>query len=408
MFVYTINQHGEPLMPCSPRKARILLKEKKAKVVKQTPFTIQLLYGSSGYKQPISLGVDAGTKHIGISATTEANVLLEGEVQLRTDIQELLATRLQFRRSRRSRTTRYRKPRFLNRKRDKGWLAPSVQNKVDSHIKMVHQLHSILPITAITVEVAQFDTQLLQNPLIEGEGYQHGVQMGFWNVREYVLYRDNHTCQRCKGKKKDPILNVHHIESRKTGGDSPSNLITLCETCHDEIHGKGLEHTITPLRKSLRDASHMTVMRWFIYEALKKIYPHIHLTYGYITKNTRIGNGLVKSHGVDARCISGNPLATPTDSIYLWKFVRKNNRQLHKATISKGGKRKSNKAVRLVKGYKLFDKVTYKGQDCFVFGRRSSGYFDLRLLDGTKIHASASYKKLTLKECASTLLCERR
>nr|WP_245959479.1 RNA-guided endonuclease IscB [Neobacillus piezotolerans] len=395
-------------MPCSPRKARILLKEKKAKVVKQTPFTIQLLYGSSGYKQPISLGVDAGTKHIGISATTEANVLLEGEVQLRTDIQELLATRLQFRRSRRSRTTRYRKPRFLNRKRDKGWLAPSVQNKVDSHIKMVHQLHSILPITAITVEVAQFDTQLLQNPLIEGEGYQHGVQMGFWNVREYVLYRDNHTCQRCKGKKKDPILNVHHIESRKTGGDSPSNLITLCETCHDEIHGKGLEHTITPLRKSLRDASHMTVMRWFIYEALKKIYPHIHLTYGYITKNTRIGNGLVKSHGVDARCISGNPLATPTDSIYLWKFVRKNNRQLHKATISKGGKRKSNKAVRLVKGYKLFDKVTYKGQDCFVFGRRSSGYFDLRLLDGTKIHASASYKKLTLKECASTLLCERR
>lgn len=408
MFVYTINQHGEPLMPCSPRKARILLKEKKAKVVKQTPFTIQLLYGSSGYKQSISLGIDAGTKHIGISATTEAKVLLEGEVQLRTDIQELLATRLQFRRSRRSRTTRYRQPRFLNRKRDKGWLAPSVQNKVDSHIKMVHQLHSILPITAITVEVAQFDTQLLQNPLIEGEGYQHGVQMGFWNVREYVLYRDNHTCQRCKGKKKDPILNVHHIESRKTGGDSPSNLITLCEICHNEIHRKGLEHTIKPLRKSLRDASHMTVMRWFIYEALKKVYPHVHLTYGYITKNTRITNGLVKSHSVDARCISGNPLATPTDFNYSWKFVRKNNRQLHKATISKGGKRKSNKAVRWVKGYQLFDKVTYKGQDCFVFGRRSSGYFDLRLLDGTKIHASASYKKLTLKKFASTLLCERR
>ena len=123
MFVYVLNQHGEPLMPCSPRKARILLKQKKAKVVKRTPFTIQLLYGSSGYKQPISLGVDAGTKHVGLSATTEKQVLLEGEVQLRTDIQELLATRLQFRRARRNRTTRYRQARFLNRKKRKdGWL----------------------------------------------------------------------------------------------------------------------------------------------------------------------------------------------------------------------------------------------------------------------------------------------
>lgn len=218
MFVYVQNQYGKPLMPCQPRKARLLLKQGKAKTVKRTPFTIQLLYGSSGYTQPVSLGVDAGTKTVGLSATTEKKVLFEAEAQLRTDIQELLATRSQFRKARRSRSTRYRQARFLNRKKLKGWLAPSVQHKVDSHLKLVRLMHEILPVVKVTVAVAQFDTHLLKNPHISGTDYQQGEQMGFWNVREYVLFRDNHTCQYCFGKKKDPVLNVHHIESRKTGG----------------------------------------------------------------------------------------------------------------------------------------------------------------------------------------------
>ena len=116
-------------MPCSPRKARLLLKQNKAKVIKREPFTIQLLYGSSGYKQPVNLGIDAGSKHIGISATTENNVLFEAEIELRDDIVKLLADRRQYRRSRRNRKTRYRQARFLNRKKPKGWLAPSIQNK---------------------------------------------------------------------------------------------------------------------------------------------------------------------------------------------------------------------------------------------------------------------------------------
>ena len=188
-----------------------------------------------------------------------------------------------------------------------------MQHKVNSHIKMVQEIHKILPVSKIIVEVAQFDTQLLKNPSIQGKDYQQGDQMSFWNVREYVLFRDGHLCQRCQGKKKDKILNVHHIESRKTGGDSPDNLITLCETCHNEIHQKGWEHTIQRKRPSLRDASQMTVMRWFIYNRLKERYPYIQLTYGYITKNTRITHKLPKQHAVDARCISGHPLAKPTD-----------------------------------------------------------------------------------------------
>ncbi len=199
MFVYILNCHGEPLMPCQPRKARLLLKSGKAQVVKMVPFTLQLLYGSSGYKQEISLGIDAGTQHIGVSATTERSLLFEAEVKPRTDIQERLSTRRQFRRARRNRKTRYRKAHFLNRKKPDGWLAPSVEHKVEAHLKTIRMVHTILPVRKITLEVAQFDLQKIRHPEIEGKQYQQGPQSGFWNVREYVLFRDGHTCQWCKG-----------------------------------------------------------------------------------------------------------------------------------------------------------------------------------------------------------------
>lgn len=405
MLVYVINKHGKPLMPCKPRKARILLKHGKAKVVKREPFTIQLLYGSSGYKQPISLGIDAGSKHIGVSATTEKEVLFEAEVELRNDIVKLLADRRQYRRSRRSRKTRYRQARFLNRKKPKGWLAPSVEYKIKSYLKIIAIVHKMLPITKTTIEVAQFDIQKIKNPDIQGKEYQEGDQLGFWNNREYVLWRDGHKCQgrtNCKNK----VLNVHHIESRKTGGDAPNNLITLCEKCHDDFHAGKLKLNLKR-GKSYRDAAFMGIMRWTVYARLRALYSNVSLTYGYITKNTRATNQLLKSHITDARCISGNSLAEPSGSYYYFKQVRKQNRQLHKANPKKGI-RQANKAPRYVHGFQLFDKVEYKGQECFIFGRRSSGYFDLRKLDGTKIHASANYKKLRLLERASTLLCERR
>lgn len=405
MLVYVLNKHGKPLMPCKPRKARILLKQGKAKVIKRTPFTIQLLYGSSGYKQPVNLGVDAGSKHIGISATTEKEVLFEAEVELRNDIVKLLSDRRQYRRSRRSRKTRYRQARFLNRKKPKGWLAPSVQHKANSHIKAIAMAHKILPITKITIEVAQFDIQKIKNPNIQGKEYQQGDQLGFWNTREYVLWRDNHQCQGRKGCK-NKILNVHHIESRKTGGDAPNNLITLCKQCHDDYHTGKLKLNLKR-GQSFKDATFMGIMRWAVYNKLKELYPNVKLTYGYITKHTRINAGLEKFHRTDARCISGNPLAEPLNTYYYFKQVRGQNRQLHKANPKKGI-RKTNKAPRYVHGFQLFDKVLFENQECFILGRRTSGYFDLRKLDSTKIHASANYKKLKLLESASTLLCERR
>ena len=390
-------------------KVRVLLKSGKAKVVKKCPFTIQLLYDSTNHTQKVTLGVDSGSRHIGISATTKDKVLFEADVELRNDIVDLLSTRRELRHSRRNRKIRHRKPRFDNRKRKDGWLAPSVQQKVDSHLTMIEKVRKILPISDIVAEVASFDIQKIKNPSISGAEYQQGEQLDFWNVREYVLFRDGHTCQCCKGKSKDKILNVHHIESRKTGGDAPNNLITLCETCHTGYH-KGTVKLPKTIHRgmSFRDATFMGIMRWAFYNKLKEIYPNVSLTYGYITKHTRIENDLPKDHYIDARCISGNPKAVSSGEVFYYKKVRCHNRQIHKAKILKGGIKKRNQAPYEVKGFRLYDKVLWKGQKCFIFGRRSTGRMDLRLLDGTHINASVGYKNLKLLNMCSNYLIEQK
>ena len=409
-MVYVLNIEGKPLMPCKEAKARKLLKENKAKIYKKEPFTIQLLFVCENQTQDITLGVDAGSKHIGLSATTKEKELYAADVELRNDIVDLLSTRRQNRRTRRNRL-RYRKPRFNNRVHSKknGWLAPSVEQKIQTHFKVVEDIHKLLPITKIVVETASFDIQKIKNPEIHNEEYQQGEQLGFWNVREYVLFRDNHTCQCCKGKSKDKILNVHHIESRKTGGNAPNNLITLCETCHKGYHNGTVELPKTIKRgMSFKDAAFMGIMRLSFYNRLKEIYPNVFMTYGYITKDTRIKNNLPKDHYIDARCISGNPNAEPLGYYFYQKKVRCHNRQIHKANILKGGKKKLNQASYLVKGFRLFDKVEFEGQICFIFARRSSGYFDIRKLNGEVISRSVSWKKLKILETRKSLLMERR
>ena len=419
MLVYVQNKDGQPLMPTTRcGKVRRLLNSKRAKVIRRCPFTIRLLYEPGTHiTQPIDLGVDAGSKTIGISACSGDRELYAAETELRQDVTSKLSTRRELRRGRRHRKTRYRKPRFDNRVRSKhkGWLAPTVEVKIAGHIKAVEDVLNVLPVTHITVETASFDIQKIkalqkETQLPEGTDYQHGDQLGFWNVREYVLFRDGHTCQCCKGKSKDRILNVHHIESRKTGGDAPDNLVTLCEYCHRQYHAGRLSLPKTIRRGcSFRDAAFMGIMRWAFYGRIREMYPEmVSMTFGYITKNTRIRHGLEKTHAVDARCIAGHPDAKPLGYWYAQKKVRCHNRQLHKTNTLKGGIRKSNQALKEVFGFRLFDRVLFKRQECFVFGRRTSGYFDLRKLDGTKVHPAASYKTLTLLERASTTLTERR
>lgn len=408
-MVYVISKEGKPLMPCKEAKARKLLKQNKAKIYKREPFTIQLRFDCENQTQDITLGIDAGSKHIGVSATTKKQVLYEADVELRNDIVEKLSSRREARRTRRNRL-RYRPARFDNRvhSKHKGWLAPSVEQKINSHIQVIKRIHRFLPISKIIVETAQFDIQKIKNPDIEGEQYQQGEQLGFWNVREYVLFRDNHTCQCCKGKSKDSILNVHHIESRKTGGDSPNNLITLCETCHKNYHQGKIQLNIKR-SKSFRDAAFVSIMRKTLLERLKLIYPYVRETFGYITKNTRIQNNLPKEHYIDARCISDNPSAKPLEYYLYQKCVRRQNRKMTKDKFIKGGIKKNNQLIGDVFGFGLFDTVEYQKKRYFVFSRRKSGFFDIRTLSGEKINnGSISYRKLKLIQKNNNILTERR
>ena len=286
----------------------------------------------------------------------------------------------------------------------KDWLPPSVENRIQFHLKLVNLVRSILPISRINIEVAQFDTHKLKNPDIQGKQYQQGEQAGFWNVREYVLYRDKHKCQNCKGKSKDPVLNVHHLESRQTGGDRPDNLITLCKTCHKLYHRGGF--ALPKSKKGFREPACLNIMRKKLHERIKALGIPVSEIYGYQTKNRRISNGLAKTHAVDAFVVSGGARQQRLKDSYQFRQVRKQNRKLFKGTRS----HIKNKAARVLLGFRQWDKVRYKGQQYFIKGRRTSGYFSLSdifgsmsMLGGRKL-ASVKHSSLFLVENASTLL----
>lgn len=291
-----------------------------------------------------------------------------------------------------------------------------VEVKIQEHITVIKHICKILPISLVRVETAEFDTQRLKamlagKPLPVGTDYQLGEMYDEYNVRQYVLKRDHYTCQCCGAHntaKKVVKLHVHHLESRKTGGNAPSNLVTLCTTCHKNLHKGRVTLDGKERGKPLRDATFMGVMRKTLMARLKEELPiPVQGTYGYITKMRREQNDIKKSHTNDARCISKHPLAEPCSVCYRTKAIRHHNRQTHKVNFSKGGYQKRSQTPYLVEGYRLWDKVLYKGQECFVSGRRSSGSFALKKLDGTSISKGVTFKKLRLLEPATNYLIER-
>jgi N6-L-threonylcarbamoyladenine synthase len=326
MLVFVISKEGKPLMPCKPATARKLLKKGYAKVVKRTPFIIQLNFECENKVQDVTLGVDTGYKNVGLSAISCSKELFSAEAELRTNIVKLLSERLMYRRGRRNKLW-YRKARFLNRgNKSKGWLAPSVEHRLNSHIKLINFVKSILPVSRINIEAAAFDIQKINNPEISGTDYQNGVQKDFWNIREYVLYRDNHTCQAPSCKHKDKILNVHHIESRQTGGDRQDNLITLCETCHKAYHNGKFKLSVKK-HKNFKAETIMSILRWKIVNKLRELGNTVNITYGYITKSARIALKLEKTHSNDAFCIAGGTEQEQTNT-YAEKQTRRNNRAI--------------------------------------------------------------------------------
>lgn len=415
-MVYVISKDGHPLMPTVRHgKVRRLLKENKAIVVKRCPFTIKLTYDTPDLVQEVTLGVDAGSKHIGLSATTETKELYASEVELRDDISKLLEARREYRRARRNRKTRYRKARFDNRVRSKhrGWLAPSVEAKIATNIRVIENICDILPIESIVVEVAAFDTQKMQNPEITGVEYQQGTLMGY-AIREYLAEKFNHKCCYCGKPQGNGVrFEVEHLTPKSRGGSN--RIVNLGWSCHECNEAKGNltceEFGHPEVRKKadagMKHAAHMSIMRWTLYERLKAIYgDRLHLTYGSTTSYLRQDADLEKSHINDARCISGNPKAEPAEEYFYQKKMRRHNRQIHKLTIQKGGIRKRNQAPYEVKGFRLFDKVKAKGSEWYIHGRRVKGAFVLKTLEGKRLEITPS--KITLVEHQSAYVTERR
>lgn len=334
MLVYVLSENGVPLMP-STRCGHIrkFLKEHKAKVIKREPFTIQLLYDTDDIVQEVELKIDTGYQHIGGSACSDRAEVYSAEAELLSGQKQRLEDRAEYRRTRRNRL-RYRKPRFDNRKTEEGWLAPSLQHKVNSHIKVVGRVTQILPISKIKLEIANFDIQKLKNPEIEGVGYQQGEMYDFRNVREYIFFRDNYTCQIC-GKnafKDDVSLHWHHVEFWKDNhSDAPANGLTVCTKCHCSKNHKpgGKLWGIEAKQKEFKAETFMATVRKYILAAVRERFDvPVEATYGYLTKDKRIALGLEKTHYNDAFCIGDKQPGLRLVNPVFYKEKRKNNRSL--------------------------------------------------------------------------------
>ena len=388
MVVYVLDVNGNPMMPTSRfGKVRRLLKDKKAKVIRRNPFTIKLLYKTETHVvQSCVLGIDTGSAHVGTAVYSKGKILYISQVNIRNDIKSKMDDRRGYRRSRRFRHTRYRKPRFLNRKNSirKDRFSPTMISKYQSHIREIDFIKSILPISQLVLETGTFDTHLLKNPSLANPkirhwGYQKGTNYGFENTKAMVLNRDNYTCQYCKTKK--GTLHVHHIIYRSKGGsDEIENLTTLCEYCHKNLHSgklKDFESKLDGKRKGqLKHATQMNSIRI----QLLKHYPDAIETFGYITKANRQALSLSKDHYIDACVIAscGKPFNIKSKTYY--KRVVGNGTRI----LAKFRKVPIHLDRGKIRGFRRYDKVKYKGKEYFIYARSKTGNFCVTDIFGNK------------------------
>lgn len=384
-MVYVISHDSKQLMPCTNVIARLLLRQGKARVKRKTPFTIKLTYQATSYTQDLTLGIDTGSAKIGSAVVNDKNeVVYLSQIEIRNNITDKMTQRRKYRRSRRNRKTRYRKARWLNRKNSikKNRFSPTMFSKINSHLKEINFVKSILPIKKVILETGTFDMHLMKNPMLHNEkyrkwGYQKGVNYGFANTKAFVLSRDNYNCQHCKGKTKDSKLEVHHIIFRSQGGsDEQDNLITLCKTCHDRLHDGKIKLKGGKVKSQLKHATQMNGIRIQLLNQLE-----CEETYGFITKENRQLLNLPKGHCMDAIVIAsrGNNVNFKTNVVLFKKCVSDGDYQQ-----TKGVRSQQKIPTGKIQGFRKYDKVKYLGDEYFIKGRMSTGYAILMDIEGTK------------------------
>ena len=327
MAVFVLDKQKRPLMPCTEKRARVLLERGRAVVVRLAPFSIRLKDRIGGATQVLRLKLDPGSRVTGLALVRESETCdpdtgavarLEhgrwfGELAHRGQaIRKALTLRRHYRRARRSRKTRYRAPRFLNRTRRDGWLPPSLQHRLDTTLNWVERLRRLAPITALSQELVRFDTQALQNPEISGVEYQQGELAGY-EVREYLLEKWQRSCAYCGAH--DVALEIEHIVPRSNGGSNRvSNLTLACRPCNARKGNQPIEDFLkrqpallnkiqAQATAPLKDAAAINATRWALFNTLTATGLPVETGSGGRTKYNRTRLDIPKTHALDAACV---------------------------------------------------------------------------------------------------------
>jgi len=384
-YIFVINMEGNVLMPTKPARARRMLQSGKARVIKRMPFTIQLLNECENHVQEVMLGIDTGYGNIGFSAISGSKELIAGAVILDNKTKERLDEKRMYRRGRRNKLW-YRQPRFLNRTRKAGWLPPSIERRYQAHLSLIKKIKALLPVSKVIIEVAKFDIQKLENPDIEGNGYQQGDLYNYQNTRSYLLAREKGICEHCGKDFKNAPSHVHHRKPRNQKGNNRlENFMLVHETCHGEIH----EHPA--LLKKYEKASVKEYKQSTFMNIINKRFYHdvenLEVTCGNITFVDRNDLGLEKSHVNDAFVISGGRLQERTHPFIVMQKHR-NNRvmQLNRKGFTPSIKRKRSIISPLdifwVKGKEYTCKGMFNKGKYMLFGNmKQKEYFNMKLVD---------------------------
>ena len=405
--VFVLNMYGKPLMPCSNRKARLLLEAGKAKIVQYNPFTIQLNYPTPDKVQECNLGVTLGSKNIGIAVTVDDTVVHQSTVELRQDIPELLQTRRMYRKNRKYRKTRYREKRFLNRKSVNYGNPPSVRSKVQAILKWIDWFTAHVPNCTLYVLALRFNISVLQK---KNPAYVEQPSLDAHNERDYIIKRDSQTCQIC-GKFVGNKGRVHHIQFRSKGGtNSRQNKLTICEDCHtSQAHKKGgilYKKLLEQQSKGMSYKSTSFMNR--IYNRIVETYPNACVVFGetaYARRNALNLPETIYNNAIAVTLID-QIKEQPTTVLTIMQR-RKKKRSLHEGTARKGRSTKNTTQKRVNKNklklgnFCRNDVVKYNNQIGYISGFGTGAAYvkdahDNYIRTPGKVNKSVTLSKLKL------------
>ncbi len=408
--VLVVDAKRRPLHPCTPARARLLLKAGRAAVLRRFPFTLVLKAARpEAVAASLRLKIDPGAKTTGLAVIndTSGEVVWAADLAHRGEqVQERLRARRAQRRSRRQRTTRYRPARFANRRRARGWLPPSLRSRMHNVLTWVDRLRHFCPIAALSLEVVTFDTQLLQDAEIQGVAYQQGELAG-WEVRQYVLAKWHYRCAYC-GKQEVPFELDHIVPRSHHGSDRVSNLALACHACNQAKGDRTAEEFGHPevqdqAKTPLRGAAAVNATRWALYQQLQLTGLPLEAGSGGLTKWSRTKHGLPKAHWVDAANVGvSTPPALSIAHVLPWHIQAVGRQRRQMCLVDKRGfPRSKAKQRRVVHGFQTGDLVVAtvtKGQRAGKYqGKvavRASGYFSLTTRSGTVTDIAHRYCRL--------------